>query len=91
MIDLSKILEQTSLPRILEYLLEKHKASRTDLKNNIEASQQAIYNALPLLKNNGLVKETKGKDFPYKVEIELTEKGRKIAEHISEISKLVNS
>lgn len=86
-----KALEQTSLPRILVYLLEKGRASRTDLKRDVEASQQAIYNALPLLLKNGLVEEIQSTSFPYKIEIELTEKGRKVAEHLIEIEKILRN
>jgi len=87
---LLKTLEQTSLPRILVYLLEKGRASRTELKRDITASQQAIYRAIPLLQRNGLIKEIQSDGFPYKIEIELTQKGRLVAEHLVEIERLLS-
>ena len=84
-----KALEQTSLPRILVYLLKKGRASRTDLKRDIDASQQAIYNALPILLEHGLIRELQSNSFPFKIEIELTKKGRLVAEHLAEIDKIL--
>jgi len=82
-------LEQTALPRILVYLLRKKKASRTDLKNDIDASQQAIYNSLPILKKCGLINEISEEVFPRRKLITLTEKGMRVAEHLAEIEKIL--
>ncbi|RLG40324.1 MAG: conjugal transfer protein [Thermoproteota archaeon] len=82
-------LEQTALPRILVYLLKKGKASRTDLKNNIDASQQAIYNSLPILKRYGLIEEISETVFPRRKLITLTDKGQRVAEHLVEIEKIL--
>jgi len=84
-----KALEQTSLPRILVYLLKKGRASRTDLKKDIDASQQAIYNALPILLEHGLIREIQSNSFPFKIEIELTDKGREVAKRLSEIEDIM--
>jgi DNA-binding HxlR family transcriptional regulator len=82
-------LEQTSLPRILTYLLRVKRASRSDLKNNIRASQQAIYNALPILLRNGLIEERQSDTFPFRIEVTLTEKGRRVAALLAEIEKIM--
>lgn len=74
-----KFLEQTTLPRILIYLLETEKASRTDLVRNIQGSQGAIYNALPILLEKGLIEEKTSEGFPRRINIWLTEKGKKVA------------
>ena len=74
-----KILEQTTLPRILVYLLEKGKASRTDLVHDIKGSQRAIYNSLPILKKTGLIEQHTAKGFPRRKDIWLTEKGKRVA------------
>ena len=71
------------------YLLRKRKASRTDLKNDIDASQQAIYNSLPTLKKCGLINEISEEVFPRRKLITLTEKGVKVAEHLAEIEKIL--
>jgi len=85
-----KILEQTTLPRILVYLLRKEKASRTDLKNDIDASQQAIYNALPILKEHKLIKEISESVFPRRKIIALTDRGRKVALCLAEIERILD-
>jgi len=82
-------LEQTTALRILIYLLEKGKASRTDLRRDIEASVAAIYNALPKLKNLTLIEEESQEKFPFTVHVSLTRKGQKVAEHLVEIDSIL--
>ncbi len=82
-------LEQTTALRILIYLLEKGKASRTDLRRDIEASVAAIYNALPKLKKLTLIEEESQEKFPFTVRVSLTRKGRKVAEHLVEIGRIL--
>ncbi|HDI07133.1 MAG TPA: hypothetical protein ENF76_02075 [Candidatus Bathyarchaeota archaeon] len=82
-------LEQTSALRILAYLKTKKKASRTDLRRNINASTSALYNALAKLKRLNLIKEESQETFPFTVKVSLTSKGEKIAEHVEEIEKLL--
>jgi len=82
-------LEQTTAIRILIYLLEKGKASRTDLRREIEASVAAIYNALPKLKNLTLIEEESQENFPFTVHVSLTRKGQKVAEHLAEIGRII--
>jgi len=82
-------LEQTTALRILIYLLEKEKASRIDLRRNIEASVAAIYNALPKLKKLKLIEEESQGKFPFTVHVRLTRKGQKVAEHLAEIGRIL--
>jgi len=82
-------LEQTTALRILLYLLEKGKASRTDLRRNIDASISAIYNALPKLKKLGLIKEEGHETFPFTIHVLLTPKGRKVAGQLTLINKIL--
>lgn len=82
-------MEQTAALRILLYLLEKGKASRTDLRRSIDASISAIYNALPKLKKLGLIKEEGRKTFPFTVHVLLTPKGRKVAEQLTLVNNIL--
>jgi DNA-binding MarR family transcriptional regulator len=94
MIDLNakiEALEQTTLPRIMIYLYREKKASRTDLRNGIKGSQAAIYKALPLLKENGLIEEGKPSGFSRRIDIWLTEKGKKVAEKLIELEKILTA
>jgi DNA-binding MarR family transcriptional regulator len=83
------ILEQTTLPRIVLFLKNKGKASRIDLKMGIQASQSAIYSALEILSREQLIEElppTKGLN---RIDVALTEKGKKFAEGIEALEKLL--
>ncbi|MFZ7137843.1 MAG: winged helix-turn-helix transcriptional regulator [archaeon] len=88
--DTLSVLEQTTLPRILVYLLEKEKASRSDLIHEINGSQGAIYNALPMLKESELIAESIAKGFPRRKEIWLTEKGKKVAELLVALTEVLS-
>ena len=82
-------LEQTTALRILTHLLKAKKASRTELRRNIEASVSAIYNALPKLKRLRLIYEESKETFPFTVEVSLTQKGRRVAEHLDKIETIL--
>ena len=72
-------LEQTAALRILVLLNKKEKASRTELRQQVDASIDAIYNAIAKLKDLGLIHESGKEKFPFTVEISLTENGKKAA------------
>jgi len=83
------ILEQTTLPRITLFLKVKGKASRLDLKTAIQGSQVAIYNALEILLREQIIEElppTKGLN---RIDVTLTEKGKKFAEGLEALEKLL--
>jgi len=82
-------LEQTTAIRILLYLLRRDTASRTDLRRDIDASVAAIYNALPKLRKLGLIKEEGKESFPFTIHVSLTEKGKKVAERLAEIDRIL--
>ena len=70
-------------------MLKAKRASRTELRKNIEASVSAIYSALPKLKRLRLIDEGSKETFPFTVEVSLTEKGRRIAKHLAEIEAIL--
>ncbi len=82
------ILEQTSLPRILVYLKDHKKASRTELRDGIKASQQAIYRALSLLYGAKLIEELTPEGSPRRKDVVLTTKGQKIADALEKMEEL---
>jgi len=59
------------------------------LRKNIEASVSAIYNALPKLKRLRLIDEESMETFPFTVEVSLTQKGRRVAEHLAKIEAIL--
>ena len=82
-------LEQTTALRILIHLLKAKKASRTELRKNIEASVSAIYNALPKLRRLRLIDEESRETFPFTVEVSLTRKGQRVAEYLAKIEAIL--
>ena len=83
------ILEQTSLPRILVYLLNKGSASQTDLNNEISGSQSPKYKALDILEEGDFIKITLPEGFLRRKDIKLTDKGKRLTEALKEMEKLL--
>lgn len=83
------VLEQTSLPRLIVYIKNRPKACRTDLKDNIHASQQAIYRALDMLKAEKLIDELTPEGSPRRKDVILTAKGQRIADALEQLEKLL--
>ncbi len=85
-----KVLEQTCAPRILVLLFRKKEPlTISALRRMINSSQDALYNALKLLHDNGLIVEEREEDFPRRRLISLTGKGWKVAELLVEIEKVL--
>jgi len=85
-----KVLEQTCAPRILVLLFRKKEPlTISALRRMINSSQDALYNALKLLYDNGLIAEEREEDFPRRRLISLTDRGRKVAELLVEIERIL--
>ncbi|MEM3390464.1 MAG: winged helix DNA-binding protein [Thermoproteota archaeon] len=82
-------LEQTDSIRIFLFLSKKGATTLTEIKDNVNYSLSAIYNALRKLKDAGLIQEELEKEFPRRRLISLTDKGRKVAEKLEEIEKVL--
>lgn len=83
-----EILEQTSLPRILVYLL-KGSVSQTDLNKDISASQGAIYKALDILEQHGFIIITPPSGVRRRKDVALTDKGKRLAEALQQFEELL--
>lgn len=83
------LLEQKSACRVLVYLLENDSSTISDILNKGDFSQTSLYNALRKLKDADLIQEELEKEFPRRRLISLTEKGKKVAEKLEEIEKLL--
>ena len=81
--------EKTAALQILVYLIKRGEASRTDLRENIEAAMETIYSALIVLSRLKLVEEKKSNRFPFIKQVYLTDKGRKVAEYLVDIEKIL--
>ena len=68
-------LEQTTLLRIVIYLSIKERASISDMKNDIKASQDAIYRARNCLKKHKLIEKGLPQGSARRIDYWLTEKG----------------
>ncbi|MEM3580933.1 MAG: winged helix DNA-binding protein [Candidatus Bathyarchaeia archaeon] len=82
-------LEQTGSIRILLFLSKKGATTLTEIKDNVNCSLSAIYNALRKLKDAGLIQEELEKEFPRRRLVSLTDKGRKVAEKLEEIERIL--
>jgi len=84
-------LEQSGSLEILTYLLKKSEAKLTDILAHVRSfgiGQSAMYSVLKLLKENQMIDE-EITDYPKLRLIRLTEKGRRVAEKILEIKKIL--
>lgn len=82
-------LEKVAALQILAYVSVKRAATRTDLRSNTRGVMETIYSALKVLDGLGLIKEKESARFPFTKEVYLTEKGRRIAERLVEIEKIL--
>ncbi len=94
MIEMEPIDELDETGGTLRVLLMLHKEgsiSRTELIGNAAMGKQAVYTALRVLQQLGLVEEERRKGFPNTVLTSLTERGRKVAKRVGEIERLLRT
>lgn len=86
-----KITEQTTAPRILVFLKLKGEASTMEIMNqkNIQGNQTTKYTALRLLKENELITQSLPQGQFRRVDYGLTEKGKKVADCLNELERLL--
>jgi len=82
-------MEKRAVLQILAYLYKVEKATRTNLRDNINAALKSIYSTLPVLMKLGLISEEVKESFPFTVSIMLSEKGKQVAQHLVEIEKIL--
>lgn len=86
-----RTIEQTGLAEILVFLLGRDKARITDIFVFLRSQgvgQSTMYRALKLLKENQMIDE-EITDYPKLRLIRLTPKGRRVAEKLLEIKKIL--
>jgi len=74
----------------LLYLFQNKRATRTNLRENIEAHMETVYSALNDLTKLGLIEEVKSSTFPYTKIVYLTKKGMDVAQRLAEIEEILN-
>ncbi len=77
--------------RVLLILYKEDSISRTKLIGNAAMGKQAVYTALRVLQQLGLVEEERRKGFPNTVLTSLTERGRKVAKRVGEIEGILRT
>jgi DNA-binding HxlR family transcriptional regulator len=70
-------------------LLKQGTLWKREIISKLKRSPQAAYAALKTLYKLNLVTEVEAKSFPYRKDVTLTEKGRKVAELVREIQALL--
>jgi len=83
-------LEQTGSVRIILLLSRRGDVTLTDLRDNVGCSISSIYNALPKLKNAGIIQESLEADFPRRRRISLTAKGKRVAEKLADVERILS-
>ncbi|MHA1665121.1 MAG: helix-turn-helix transcriptional regulator [Candidatus Njordarchaeales archaeon] len=84
-------LEQTAALRILVTLFKNKQLTLTALSSKVNCSHSALYTALKKLYQAKLITETREEDFPRRRLISLTDRGRKVAELLVEIEKILGA
>jgi DNA-binding MarR family transcriptional regulator len=85
---MSEIFEGTV--KVLKFLLERKQVSISELKDGVGISQDAIYNAIEKLKASNLLEERREGRFPRRRLLVLTDRGKRVAEKLSEIDRLMS-
>jgi DNA-binding MarR family transcriptional regulator len=77
--------------QILNTIHEREGLAIRELLDMIDASQGSAMRSVEHLIDVGLLSESRMDTFPFRRELSLTKKGREVAEHVSEIGKIVGS
>jgi len=84
----SKMLDEYMI-RVLLVLAREDKIPVSIIVERAKSSPNAVYNALRKLIQSGLISEEREEDFPRRRLISLTDRGRKVAELLVEIEKVL--
>ena len=83
--------ELTAVIRLILYLYKHPCSNTTRILKSSSAGQKAFYSAKKFLEENGLLEIETSQKLPYNPLYSLTDKGKKIAEHLSEIEKILTN
>ena len=89
MYQIDRLDEVNATLRVLLYLNENKEAKLTSIIKGIPVGQKAVYTALSALTALKLVEEKTSKDFPFTRNFILTQKGKEIAKHLTEIERIL--
>lgn len=85
------VLEQLYALRIVVTLLKDGPMFKSVLYSKLSKSTNAPQSRVKDLVAAGLIKEKRSRFAPYSITLELTEKGKKVAELVTRIEKLLSS
>jgi hypothetical protein len=83
--------ELTAVIRLMIYLYKNPNSNTTRILKSSSAGQKAFYSAKKFLEENGLLETKIQQNLPYNPLYSLSAKGKKIAEHLAETERLLNS
>jgi len=83
--------ELTAIVRFLLYLKKHPKAGITEIIKGTPAGQRAIYSAKNYAQQNKLIDITMKTESPYGPIYSLNEKGKKVAEHLESLQKILDT
>jgi len=84
-----KALEQEGAITFMIYLFKRNKVNISTALKDLEIGQSALYTTLRKLLQANLIAEVKEDRFPFSRFFVLTDKGRKVAEHLVEVEKIL--
>lgn len=81
--------QQMGCLELLRLLLKNEKLWKREIVSKLNRSPQVAYSALRVLKKLDLITQVDAKTFPYRKDVSLTEKGRRVAEYLVEVEKIL--
>jgi DNA-binding MarR family transcriptional regulator len=88
-VQLKDIEGQASILQLLQVLLQKDGQSIREVMERVTSSPSTLLKGVDHLIGMKLVAENRMQKFPFRRELYLTEKGRKIAEKVEEMSEIL--
>jgi predicted transcriptional regulator len=81
--------EQDGILELLLILLKNGKLSKAEVVSALGRSSTTAYRCLAMLKKLDLITELEPTSFPYRKDVSLTEKGRRVAELLVQVEKIL--
>lgn len=81
--------QQVGCLNLILLLFRESPLSKREIVQKLGRSPQAAYGALRVLKELDLIVQVEAQSFPYRKDVSLTEKGRRVAEHLIEVERIL--
>jgi DNA-binding PadR family transcriptional regulator len=82
--------QQMGCLELLRLLLKEGTLWKRQIVSKLNRSPEVAYGALEVLNRLGLITEVEQNAFPYRKDVSLNDRGRRVAEHLLEIEKVLS-